>query len=99
MRKGSDFRQIPRKQENLLCSSSSVLALNVFQSSGFATQTAQIIKFRTTYFGRAHQINFIHHSRTFGENALYALTEADLADCKASLRPTRAGDDHTFKRL
>ena len=76
-----------------------MLAIDVFQSGGFATQTAQIIKFRTPHFRRPDQINFIHHSRTLGEYALHALTKADLAHREAGLWPTTARDDDAFKRL
>src|SRR5579884_1101269 len=60
--------------------------VNVFESGRFATEIAQVIKLRSTDFRRAHHLDLIDHAGAIGENALYALAEADLADREARLR-------------
>src|SRR5205807_9651823 len=89
----------PHEKNDLLRGSGCVLALNIFQSSSFAAQTAQVIELRAAYFGRAHDIDFINDARTLREDALHALAETDLAHGEAGLRPARARNDHAFERL
>src|SRR5436190_15289222 len=84
---------------DLLRSSGRVLAFNIFQPSSFASQSAQIVQLRAPHLRRAHHVNFIDDAGALGKNAFHALAEADLAHGETGLRPTRARDDHAFKRL
>src|SRR5205809_7751092 len=77
----------------------SVVAINIFQASRLATESAQVIQFRAPYLRRAHEINFIYHAGALRENSLDALAEADFAYRKAGLRPTAARNDDAFERL
>src|SRR3954454_15685312 len=77
----------------------SVVAINIFQASRLATESAQVIQFRAPYLRRAHEINFIYHAGALRENSLDALAEADFAYRKAGLRPTAARYDDAFERL
>ena len=67
-------------------SSSRVLALDILQASCLATQAAKIIKLCASHFGRAHHIHLINYARSFGEDALNTLAEADLAHRETGLR-------------
>jgi len=79
--------------------SGDVFSLDVAQTRSFATQVAQIVELRAAHFGRSHDFDFINNLRTLGENALYALAEADFAHGKTGLRPAAASDHHAFKSL
>src|SRR3954447_23451818 len=71
----------------------------VTQASRFAPQPTEIEQASAPHFRRPHQIDLVDHLRVQRENALHALSEADLPHGKAGLRAVVALDHHAFKRL
>src|ERR1700688_4317 len=76
-----------------------LLLFDFFQPCGLALESAQIIKFRAPDFRGAHHVNLVDDLGVDGENTLHALAETDLADGKAGLGASLAGNDDPFERL
>jgi len=74
-------------------------AINFFQTSSLATESAEVEQFGAAHFRRAHFFNAVNHAAVDGEDALHALAEAHLADGEAAVRAVALGDDDAFKRL
>src|SRR5205823_7682406 len=84
---------------NLLCRRGGCLfAINVFEASSFATQSAQVVELCAANFRAAHDLDFVHDPRALGEDALDALSKADLANGEAGLRAASARQHHAFER-
>src|SRR5204862_2587981 len=86
-------------EQQLFRRDGNVLALNILQAGSFATQRTQVIKLGAAHFGRAHYVNLVHDFRTLGEDALYALAEADLTDGEAGLGTATASNHDALERL
>src|SRR5438270_7681805 len=73
--------------------------LYFLQSRRLALQTTQVIQLRPTHLCRADDLNLIDDLGVQGEDALYALSEADLADGEARLQSAALFDHGAFEYL
>src|SRR5580704_8705136 len=70
------------------------------ETGGFAFQSTQVVKLGAANTASAHDIDMVHHRSVQRENALDALSEANLADGDGLAHAGIVlGDDGAFERL
>ena len=74
-------------------------AIDFLQTSGLATQRAQVIQLGATYLGGANHFELFDDAAAERENTLDALTEAHLANGEAGLLAVGFLDYNSFEDL
>src|SRR5208282_4571836 len=77
----------------------SLLLFDFLQPSGFALQSAQVVKLGATDLGRSNHVDLVDDLGIDGENTLHTLAKTDFAHREARLRATRPRNHDAFKRL